>query len=84
MNKKRTPLVMMIFSLVLIPLVHLTAPMFHAEVAPYVSTGSGSIIGQTNVYMQLLPYVLAYLAAPVIFIWGVILFRKSKASKKEE
>lgn len=77
-TKVKVSMAMIVFALLEIPIVHLIAPMFHPEVAPYVSTGGGSIIGQTNVYLQLLPYVLAYLSAPVIFVWGLVIFRKSK------
>ena len=80
MKNKKKYLFLLVLSLAMIPLVHLVAPLFYPEVPKYVSTGEGSIIGQTNVYAQLLPYVIAYLLAPVLFVWSLVkLFKANKA-----
>jgi hypothetical protein len=85
MREKKKAVLLIIISLLLIPYVHIFAPMFYAEVPEKVATNSGSIIGQTNVYAQLFPYVLAYLFSPVMLIIGGLKLLKSKrGSQKQE
>jgi len=78
MNNRNKYLFSLMISLAIIPLVHLVAPLFYPEVPQYVSTGEGSIIGQTNVYAQLIPYVVAYLLAPVLLVWSLVKLIRAK------
>ena len=58
MSEKKKAFALIIIPLLLIPAVHVFAPMFYAEVPDQVATSGGSIIGKTNVYAQLIPYML--------------------------
>ncbi len=76
-NKTKLYWVLLAYALLVIPLVHWVAPFFQAAVPDYVATESGSIIGQTNVYAQLAPYLIAYLTAPIVFFFSVFKLVKS-------
>ena len=78
MKNKQITAILIIYGLIVIPLVHYVAPMFFSETPEYVATQGGSIIGQTNVYAQLVPYAIAWLSAPVALLWALVRVLKKK------
>ena len=70
---------MIILGLPVIPAVHLLAPLFIPDAPSYVATtASTSIMAKTNVYLQLLPFMLAYLSAPLLVILGMVRFFRNR------
>jgi hypothetical protein len=78
MSKDWLAITFIVIGVVIIPLVHFIAPMFYSATPNYVATGEGSIIGQTNVAAQLAPFVLAYISAPILVVWGSVRLMKSR------
>jgi len=73
-----------IIGIVVIPLVHLISPLFYSDTLEYVAVEGGSIVGQGhNIYLQVLPYFVAYFSAPIFLISGLVQkIKKYKQNKK--
>ena len=84
MRKNYILVAILIFGLLMIPLVHLIMPFFISSEPAFVPAGggSGSIMAATNVYQQIIPYVLAYLFAPIFVISALLMLRKNKKSQQ--
>lgn len=79
MLKYKQSMILIFIAVLIIPLAHWILPMLYSSAPSYVSTGQGSIMGQGhNIYLQLLPYVVAYLLAPILLIKGIILLKKQR------
>ena len=81
MSKKQLGYGLLAMSFLLIPAVHLLMPFFISTEPSFVPAGggSGSIMAATNVYAQVMPYIVAYSLTPVLWIAAFFLLRSKKS-----